>query len=56
VLCRIGGCGVVFETVHVVENRRWDRLIGEQGADAEGILEGFADQTDKSDLHFRYAL
>ncbi len=43
------------------ENRQRDKLIGEglrtdQRADADGISEGFADQTDKSNLHFRYAL
>jgi hypothetical protein len=43
------------------ENRRRDKVIGAglrtaEGADAEGILEGFTDQTDKTNLHFRYAL
>jgi hypothetical protein len=43
------------------DNRRRDKLLGrglrtEEGADAEGILEGFGDHTDKSNLHFRYAL
>lgn len=43
------------------ENRRRDKLVGTglrtaEGADAEGILEGFTDQTDKSNLHFRYGL
>ncbi|TVY48636.1 putative transporter [Lachnellula occidentalis] len=43
------------------ENRRRNKQIGEgvrteEGADAQGILEGFGDRTDKSNLHFRYAL
>lgn len=39
------------------ENRRRDSLLGaSEGADTEGILEGFEDQTDKANLHFRYGL
>ena len=43
------------------ENRRRDKKIGEgvrteEGADMQGILEGFTDRTDRSNLHFRYAL
>ena len=43
------------------ENRRRDKLIGSgfrtsEGADVKGILEGFGDKTDLSNLHFRYGL
>lgn len=52
---------VLFLRQHMAwENRRRDRLVGEGGgaggADADGVLEGFGDHTDKSNLHFRYAL
>jgi len=44
-----------------LENKRRDKLLGSglrtsEGADAEGIMEGFTDKTDKSNLHFRYGL
>jgi hypothetical protein len=43
------------------ENRQRNKQIGEgvrteEGADAKGILGGFTDRTDKSNLHFRYPL
>ncbi|TAQ83241.1 hypothetical protein B7494_g8433 [Chlorociboria aeruginascens] len=43
------------------ENRRRDKVLGSvlrsvEGADEEGILEGFTDHSDKDNLHFWYAL
>lgn len=59
-------CGMVVISLALAlymwwENKRRDKVMGEsvrtaEGADAEGILEGFTDQTDKTNLHFRYAL
>lgn len=59
-------CGIVVVVLALRqymwwENRRRDKRLGgglasTEGADAEGILEGFTDQTDKANLHFRYGL
>jgi hypothetical protein len=63
IVCYCGAILVVLAMRQYMwsENQRRDKLqvaglrTGE-GAEAEGILEGFSDQTDKSNLHFRYGL